>query len=51
MLDQMSMPVVFVVVFVALGVVALGILVVTRIAGERARSTQEPPPPKGPPQE
>lgn len=47
MLDQMSMPVLFVVVIVALGVLVLGLLLATRIFGERERSRDARAPRKG----
>jgi hypothetical protein len=48
MLDQMSMPVLFTVVIVFLGLVTLAILVVTRIVGERSRTRKGDAPPTEP---
>lgn len=42
MLDQMSMPVLFVVVFVLLGLVTVGLLVGIRILGGRQASGAPP---------
>jgi F0F1-type ATP synthase assembly protein I len=44
MLDQMSMPVLFVIVFVVLGLAAGGLFVAMRFVGARQRSQVAPTP-------